>query len=409
MILDNMKKNMKKVAGGITAVSGFEAAGLGCGLKKNGSKDLALIYSRKPAAAAGVFTRNKYKAPPLILTQKNISNPVQAVIINSGNANACTGERGLRDAKEMAKMTAEKLGLQKEEVLVASTGVIGNYLPMEKISSGIGQIVQKLSPAGGEAAAQAILTTDTVIKMSAYRVQVDGGKTSFTLGGMAKGSGMICPDMATMLAFISTDAAIKKESLQKALRQAVDYTFNLITVDGDTSTNDMVLLLANGFSGVQIREGSPLWEVFCEALFHICRDLAYQIVSDGEGATKVVKLTIKGVPDYHTGRVLARKILNSSLVRTAFFGEDANWGRIVMAMGYARVHFIPEKVDIFLGTVQVAAAGEGLLFDEAEAKAVLMKREIPVVIDLHLGEEKVTAYGCDLSHEYVSINSSYRS
>lgn len=401
--------NMEKIAGGITAVSGFEAAGLGCGLKKNGSKDLALIYSKKPAAAAGVFTRNKYKAPPLILTQKNISNPVRAVIINSGNANACTGERGLRDADETAKMTAEKLGLQKEEILVASTGVIGNYLPMEKISRGIGQIVQRLSPAGGEAAAQAILTTDTVTKMSACRVQADGGKASFTLGGMAKGSGMICPDMATMLAFISTDAVIKKEPLQKALRQAVDYTFNLITVDGDTSTNDMVLLLANGFSGVQISEGDPLWDVFCEALFHICRDLAYQIVSDGEGATKVVKLTVKGASDYHTGRVLARKILNSSLVRTAFFGEDANWGRIVTAMGYADVHFIPEKVDIFLGAVQVASAGEGLPFDEAEAKAVLMKREIPVVVDLHLGEEKVTAYGCDLSHEYVSINSAYRS
>lgn len=401
--------SIETITGGITAVSGIEAAGHNCGMKKNGSKDLALIYSRRPAAAAGVFTRNKFKAPPLIITQQNIANPVRAIIINSGNANACTGARGLKDARDTAVITAEKLGLQKEEVLVASTGVIGNYLPMEKLNRGIGEIVKKLSPAGGEAAAEAILTTDTVTKMSACRVRAEGGKVLFALGGMAKGSGMICPDMATMLAFIATDAAIEREPLQKALRQAVEHTFNLITVDGDTSTNDMVLLLANGSSGVQLNEGGPLWDMFNEALFHICRDLAYQIISDGEGATKIIKLTIKGAPDYFTGRALARKVLNSALVKTAFFGEDANWGRIVTAMGYADVHFIPEKVDVFLGTVQVAAAGEGLHFDEAEAKAVLMKKEIPVVVDLHLGEEEVTAYGCDLSHEYVNINSAYRS
>lgn len=400
---------MKTVKAGITAVSGIEAAGVHCGIKKNGAKDLALIYSRKPAIAAGVFTTNKFKAPPLLVTEQHIVGPVRAIVINSGIANACTGDQGLKDALKTAEIAAEKLGIKKEEVLVASTGVIGFYLPMKEISFGLEEAVKRLSPGGGKDAALAIMTTDTVTKECACRMQDETGNISFAIAGMAKGSGMICPDMATMLAFMATDANVDRELLQKALVKAVAHSFNLITVDGDTSTNDMVILLANGTSGVEIEEGGPLWEPFNQALLHVCRDLAYKIVADGEGATKVIKLTVKGVPDYHTGRKLARSVLNSSLVKTAFFGEDANWGRIITALGYTDVHFYPERVDIFLGHVQVTASGRGLPFDEFQAKEVLAQSEVPVLIDLHMGAQEVTAWGTDLSYEYVQINSAYRS
>jgi glutamate N-acetyltransferase/amino-acid N-acetyltransferase len=253
------------------------------------------------------------------------------------------------------------------------------------------------------------MTTDTVSKESACCVEDERSGASFTIAGMAKGSGMICPDMATMLAFIFTDVKMEREQLQKALVRAVAYSFNIITVDGDTSTNDMVILLANGASGVEVTEGGRLWEAFNQALLHVCRNLAYKIVADGEGATKVIKLTVKGAPDYPTGRKLARAVLNSSLVKAAFFGEDANWGRIITALGYTEAEFYPELVDIFLGAVQVAASGKGLIFDELQARQVLAQAEIPVVIDLHMGSEEVTAWGCDLSYEYVKINSAYRS
>jgi len=334
---------------------------------------------------------------------------VRALVINSGIANACTGEQGIKDALKTAELAAEKLGLKKEEVLVASTGVIGFYLPMEKISAGLGEAVKELSPEGGHKAAEAIMTTDTVTKECALQLQDNTGKILFTLGGMAKGSGMVCPDLATMLAFMATDANIDRDALQKALSWAVDYSFNLITIDGDTSTNDMVILLANGASGIKIEEGAPLWEPFRQALLYLCRELAYKIVADGEGATKVIKLTVKGAPDYHTARKLARAVLNSSLVKTAFFGEDANWGRIVTALGYTDVDFDPKRVDIFLGPVQVTASGRGLVFDELQAKGVLAQREVPVLIHLHMGEQEITAWGTDLSFEYVQINSSYRS
>ncbi|MDO9536038.1 MAG: bifunctional glutamate N-acetyltransferase/amino-acid acetyltransferase ArgJ [Bacillota bacterium] len=402
--------NMEKITGGITAVSGIDAAGVKCGIKKNGDSDLALIYSREPAAAAGVFTRNKFKAAPLIVTERHISNPtVSAIVINSGNANACTGDQGIKDALSTAEIVAGKLGLRREDVLVASTGVIGHYLPMERLSLGIDKAVEKLSPKGGEDAARAIMTTDTVIKESACRVQLDGEQGFFTIGGMAKGSGMICPDMATMLAFVATDVKIKKEALQKSLQEAVERSFNVITVDGDTSTNDMVLVISNGTSEIEVEEDGDLWHVFNESLLHVCQDLAYKIVVDGEGATKVIKVTVKGSPDYETGKKLARSILNSPLVKTAFFGEDANWGRIITAMGNADVHFIPDQVDIYLGKMQVTARGKGLVFDESEAKAILMQTEIPVLVDLNMGLEEVISYGCDLSYDYIRINADYRS
>ncbi len=403
-----MKYWLEKIEGGITAVPGVEAAGVHCGLKKNGEKDLALLYCPQPAVAAGVFTSNRFKAPPLKVTENHIENLVRAVVINSGNANACTGLRGENDALATAGETAARLALAKEEVLVASTGVIGSYLPLEKMFAGIQEAVEALSDQGGSDAAQAIMTTDTISKQVAYRFQVEGGG-SFVIGGMAKGSGMICPDMATMLAFLATDAGIEKTSLQKALQECVNYSFNAITVDGDTSTNDMVLLLSTGSGNLDITEGSMFWEPFKEALMQVCSELAYMIVADGEGTTKVLRLTIKGAVDYKSGKKLAYSVLNSPLVKTAFFGEDANWGRIVTALGYSNVDFDPEKVDISLGHVQVAARGEAVAFDESEAKAALMKAEIPIEINMHMGTEEITFWGSDLSYEYISINGAYRS
>jgi len=299
------------------------------------------------------------------------------------------------------------LGIAPAEVLVSSTGVIGVYLPMDRMAQGVDKAVDSLSNTGGNDAACAIMTTDTVPKESAYTV--DSGGHSFTVGGMAKGSGMICPDMATMLAFIYTDLDISREGLQKALNRVVEQSFNLVTVDGDTSTNDMVLLLSTGASGIKVEEEAPLWADFENALFQVCQDLAYRIVSDGEGVTKVIRLSVKGASDYQVARTLARAVLNSCLVKTAFFGEDANWGRIITAMGYSGAEFNPSKVDIFLGDVQVTDQGAGVVFDEDKAKKVLQQREVPVLIDLHSGSQEITAFGCDLSYEYVTINSDYRS
>jgi glutamate N-acetyltransferase/amino-acid N-acetyltransferase len=402
-----MSSHLKKIQGGITAVRGIEAAGVYCGLKKNGEKDLALLYSREPAAAAGVFTTNKFKAAPLYVTQQHLIHPARAIVINSGLANACTGEQGVAAALRTTELAAEELGIRKEEVLVASTGVIGAYLPLDKIARGINLAVQNLSSQGGTEAARAIMTTDTKIKENAYRVAT--GAESFTLGGMAKGAGMICPEMATMLAFLTTDAQMEQAALQKALKKAVAGSFNLITVDGDTSTNDMVILLANGAAGLKIEEGGPLWDNFNRVLLQVCRELAYAIVADGEGATKVIKLKVKGAPDREAARKLARAVLNSPLVKTAFFGEDANWGRIVAALGYTDVPFDPGRVDVFFGSLQVVAGGQGLLFDELQAKKILAQAEVPVLVDLHRGTAEVTAWGCDLSYEYVKINSAYRS
>lgn len=400
---------METLTGGITAVNGVEAAGISCGLKKNGEKDLALLRCTEAATAAGVFTTNKFKAPPLLVTEQHLEGTVRAVVINSGIANACTAEQGFLDARAMAALTAKDLGLQAKEVLVASTGVIGVYLPMDKLASGIELAASRLSPNGGSDAAEAIMTTDTVVKECAYRFIPGAGQQPFVIGGMAKGSGMICPDMATMLAFIATDLNVERESLQDALREAVNHSFNLISVDGDTSTNDLVLLLAAGRAQPQLDKKSALWPAFTKALGHLCRELAYKVVADGEGVTKVIKLTVKGAPDYETGRRLARSVLNSNLVKTAFFGEDANWGRIITAMGYSGVDFYPERVNIYLGDVQVTDGGKGLIFDERAAKAVLMQSEIPVLIDLEMGPAEITAWGNDLSYEYIKINAAYRS
>lgn len=400
---------MKKIAGGFTAVPGFKAAGVAVGIRKNNQKkDLAILYSEKPAVSAGVFTKNVFAAPPVLLDRELMHNATaRAVVVNSGCANACTGEQGYTDALMMAKWTAQALHIEEKDVLVASTGVIGEYLPMEKVKRGINLAAAELSPEGGNDAALAIMTTDTVEKETAY--QFDLGGKPVTLGGMAKGSGMIHPNMATMLAFISTDIAMEKPLLQEALKEAVDRSFNVISVDGDTSTNDTVLLLASGTAGAAaIGAKGPEYQAFLEALTGVCIELAKMIVMDGEGATKLLEVRLKGCTDYATAKTLALKVLTSNLVKTAFFGEDANWGRIVTALGNSGITFDPAKVSIYLGDLLVAEDGRGVPLNEERAKEILTQREIPVTIYMGAGQQEAVAWGCDLSYEYVTINGSYR-
>ncbi len=396
------------ISGGLTAVPGIEAAGVHCEIKKN-KRDLALIYSKVPAVAAGVFTTNLIKAAPVLVSARNVKEEeTRAIVVNSGNANACSGQRGLNDAERMAIITAQALSLEPEQVLVGSTGVIGQYLPMDKVEKGILRAARVLSRDGGSYAAEAILTTDTIKKEIAYTFELSGKKV--TIGAMAKGSGMICPNMATMLAFIATDVRIAKPLLEKAIQESAGKSYNLITVDGDTSTNDMVIILANGMAqNPKISEEGEDYKKFLEALNYVNRQMASNIIRDGEGTTKLIEVTIKGVTDYEMGRKLSMGILNSNLVKTAFFGEDANWGRIITAMGYSCQDFVPEKVDIFLGDLQVMKDGVGLIFDEEKAKEILRHKKVPVLIDLKLGTEEITAWGSDLSYQYVTINSSYRS
>lgn len=394
---------------GVTTPRGFQASGIAGGIKK-GKKDIAVIYSELPAAAAGVFTLNLVQAAPVKICRNHLENPIQAIVINSGNANACTGDKGFRDAAEMAELTAEGLNINKESVMVSSTGVIGMPLPMEKIKGGIGTALSALGK--GQSydvdAAEAIMTTDTKLKQTAYCGRTAEGE--FHVAGISKGSGMICPNMATMLAFLTTDVKIERSLLQSLFAEAADNSFNLITVDGETSTNDTALILANGAAeGVEITAESKALPLFKDILNRVCRELALMIVEDGEGLTKLITLTIKGAPDQQSGRTMARSVLNSPLVKTAFYGEDANWGRIIAALGYAGVDFDPGLVDIFIGPYQVAANGGALSFSEEDMKKVLQKRDISVLIDLKKGPVEVTAWGTDMSHEYISINSDYRS
>ena len=397
--------------GGITSPRGFQAAGAYCGIKKdNGvNKDISLLFSEKPAAAAGTFTQNLYRAAPVELCRERLKNPIQAIIINSGNANACVGSNGYDDALEMGRQTARKLDVPEDSVLVASTGVIGERLPLDNIRSGIEKVASNLnnSQEAGDDAGRGILTTDTAIKKSAYRSTVNG--VTFTVGGMAKGSGMICPNMATMLAYITTDLSMDREVLQESLQKAVCHSFNLVTVDGDTSTNDMAVVLANGASGEVLEKDTSAHEVFYFMLQKVCRDLAYQIAADGEGVNKVISLQIKGAPNYEDARTIAQAVLNSLLVKTAIHGEDANWGRILAAMGYSGVDFDPHKVDLYLGHIKVAGSGQGTGFNEEDVLPVLQGKEVPITIDMNAGPEEILAWGNDLSHDYVSINADYRS
>lgn len=411
---------LEKIEGGVTAAKGFQAAGINCGIKES-KLDLAIIYSETEAAAAGVFTQNVFKAAPVTVSQEHLAlGSAQGIVINSGNANACTGKQGLTDAQEMAVVAGDALKLEAHQVVVASTGVIGVSLPMDKIASGIEKAAKVIflsegstPERGGDAAAQAIMTTDTVSKQVAVKLEIDG--VPVTVGGMAKGSGMIHPNMATMLAFITTDVAIAPTLLQQALLQCTRKSFNRITVDGDTSTNDMVVVLANGKAGNELisSENQPEYAVLLEALQLICTEMAQMIVRDGEGATKFIEIRVINCNSEKDAERIGKAIAGSSLFKTAMFGEDANWGRIVAAAGYSGAQFDPAKVNIWMesptGKIQTTANGEGLAFNEAKAKEILKEKDIILVVDLQQGNYGSIVWTCDLSYEYVRINADYRS
>lgn len=395
----------KEMKSGITAPMGFLSAGLHCGIKRY-KKDLALMVSETSATAAAIFTRNKVRAAPVLLSQKhlNSNDKFRAIIVNSGNANACTGEQGMKDAVEMAALTASALNIKPEEVFVSSTGVIGEPLPMEKIRAGIGKIVDMLSEDDSNAAAEAIMTTDTFPKFTSVEFEVNGKIA--TIGGIAKGSGMIHPNMATMLAFITTDAVVEKNYFQNVLKKTADKTFNRITVDGDTSTNDMVIALANGMSGAEINDdGAAAFET---ALFEVMKKLAVDIVKDGEGATKLIEIVVEGALSDDDALKAARSVAHSPLVKTAVHGEDANWGRILAAVGYSGIEFDPDDFEIYINGTCILGKNYDVKLSIEEANKTLKPNEIELLIKLNEGSGKANYWTCDLSEEYVKINGSYR-
>jgi glutamate N-acetyltransferase/amino-acid N-acetyltransferase len=393
---------------GIIMCPGFEAAGIAAGLKKKNKKDLGLILSKAPANVAGVFTRNRVKAAPVILDRERIKSGVcQAIVVNSGNANCCTGEQGIRDAETMASLSASELGISKDLVLVASTGVIGEPLPMKKIESAVPNLVRSLQPGGIPDLAKSIMTTDTVPKMVSGQGVVEG--KTFTVVGVAKGAGMIRPDLATMLCFVFTDVNVASDVLKEALVSAIDRSFNRITIDGDTSTNDTVLMMANGLSGAVI-ENLGHKEIFQKVLDRIFLDLAKQVVRDGEGVTKLVEIIVRGAASDFDARKVADTVAHSPLVKTAFFGEDANWGRIIGAVGRAGVDVDPDRIDLYFDDVQMVKAGMGCgKAVEVEATKVLKKSEFRVAVHLNMGQGFGSMITCDFSVDYVKINADYRS
>ena len=407
---------MAKFAGAVTAAQGFQAAGVHAGIKTSNhtKKDVAMIYSTVPCVVAGVFTTNVVKAAPVRYDMEIVKKGVaRAIVINSGNANACTGQQGMDDVKETAEYAGGLMGINSDEVLVCSTGVIGHTLPMDRIKEGIASAHSALSdsPEGGHDAAQAILTTDVYLKEISYTIDLDG--VPVTIGGMAKGSGMICPNMATMLAFITTDASIEGNVLKKLMKEAADLSFNQISVDGDMNTNDTMLMMANGLAGnAKIEEGTKNYDLFMEALLKITAYLAKKIARDGEGATHLFEAEVINAPDEKSARKIAKSIVSSNLVKAAIFGKDANWGRIICAAGYAGVDFDPSLVDIYLksanGSILVAQNGGGLEFNEEEALDILKEENVFAVVDLKSGNASGKAWGCDLTYDYVKINADYR-
>jgi len=394
--------------GSITDVKGFKANGVHCGLKKK-KKDLALITSDVPANSAGTFTLNKVKAAPLLISKKIVGEDqkIKAVLVNSGNANACTGEKGYNDALDIQSYCAEKLGLNQNEVLISSTGVIGEYINVAAVKDGVDEIVSSLKDDGGILAAEAILTTDLKNKHFAYKVKLSGGE--ITLGAICKGSGMIMPNMATMLAFIGTDAEIEKSLLQKLLGNAVDNSFNKISVDGETSTNDMVVLLANGISDIKVETASDDEKIFSDALQKICKDMAIAIIADGEGATKLITINVSNAASSKDADKIARALANSPLVKTAMYGEDANWGRIISSAGSSGANFNPDNVEIYFDDKPVLLSGYRVVINEDDVKTVLSKKEISINIDVNEGSENTTWWTCDYSENYIKINALYRS
>ncbi len=405
---------MKKIIGGITAPKGFYANGKHIGIKRK-RKDLAVVYSDSPCHCAGTYTKNIVKAAP-VLWNKAITDEqqqVQAIVINSGIANAYTGKAGVLHNEAMAEATADQLSIDKKSVLVASTGVIGKMLPIECVCEGIKVVSQSLEPSNeaGNQAAKAIMTTDTYVKEIAVTFEIEG--QTVTLGGMAKGSGMIHPNMATMLSFLTTDIHISKELLQKALSESVENTYNMISVDGDTSTNDMVLVIANGKSNHSIIETeNEDYAKFKEAIDYVNTYLSKQIVKDGEGVTKFIEVQVMQAQTEQDAKAIAKSVINSNLVKTAFFGEDANWGRIICAMGYSGGVFEPSKVTLDYksegGSIRLIDSGEPIPFDEEKALHILKEKNLLVIIDLHDGDKQAVAWGCDLSYDYVKINGEYR-
>ena len=396
--------------GGLSAVAGVRAAGVACGLKKNGRPDLALVVADGPATVAATFTQNLVQAAPVLISKRHLrGGRFSALVLNSGNANACTGRQGLRDAEEMAREVARLLGRPVGEVFVASTGVIGRRLEMGAVRAGIGEAVRRLSATGGGKAAQAILTTDTGRKEAAVAFPI--GKKLVTVAGMAKGSGMIAPRMATMLAVIATDATVSARTLQRALSRAVAQSFNCITVDGDTSTNDMVLCFATGAAGAPaVRSGTPAANALQAALDVVCLALAKMIARDGEGATKLAEVRIQGGRSTREARLAAEAVATSPLVKTTLFGQDINWGRIMAALGRSGARFDPTRVDLFVDEVPVVRRGESL-GEKAEAAANrrLRRREFALIARLHAGTASTRMWTTDLSEEYVRINAGYRS
>lgn len=406
---------MKIIEGGVTAPKGFQAIGIAAGIKK-GNKDMAMIYSETPCRTAGTFTTNVVKAAPVKWDQSVVygGGTAHAVVVNSGVANACTGTEGMGYCRETAEKAAQLFGIEPEQVLVASTGVIGKQIPIDKIKAGIETMKPMLSDsaAAGTLAAEAIMTTDTVKKEIALEVEI-GGKT-VTLGGMCKGSGMIHPNMCTMLSFVMTDAAISKELLQKALSEDVKDTYNMVSVDGDTSTNDTCLLLANGLAGNgEITEENEDYRTFREALNYINTYLARHMAADGEGATALFEVKVVGAKTKEDAVTLSKSIVTSSLTKAAIYGHDANWGRILCAMGYSGVQFDPEQVDLYFesaaGKVKIIENGVDTGYSEEEATKILSEKEITAIADVKQGEASATAWGCDLTYDYVKINADYRS
>lgn len=406
---------MKEIEGGVTAAKGFRAIGIAAGIKKD-KKDMAMLYSEVPCRVAGTFTTNIVKAAPVKWDQEIVyhQKAAQAVVMNSGVANACTGAEGYGYCQDTAQTAASLLGIEANQVLTASTGVIGRQLPMDLIKAGIATMVPMLSHSGaaGTLAAEAIMTTDTVKKEIAVEVEL-GGKT-VTIGGMSKGAGMIHPNMCTMLAFVTTDAAISQELLQRALSGDVKDTYNMISVDGDTSTNDTCLLLANGLAGnPEITEENEDYHTFAAALNYVNTWLAKHMAADGEGATALFEVKVVGAKSKEQAVILSKSIVTSSLVKAAIYGHDANWGRILCAMGYSGAKFDPEQVDLYFeskaGRIKIIENGVDTGYSEEEATKILSEKEVTAIADIKMGKATATAWGCDLTHEYVSINADYRS
>ena len=398
---------IKKDTQGVTFAKGFTAAGVKAGIKKSGNLDVAVIYTKTQAVVAGTFTQNKVAAAPVYVSKEVVATgTAHAIVANAGCANACTGQQGLDDAHKMAQIAADELGVNADDVIVGSTGVIGVNLPMDKLEAGIKDAVANLSADGSGNAGRAIITTDTHSKSVTCEFELSG--KTVRMGAIAKGSGMIRPNMATMLCYITTDIAIDQALLQKAVSGCVEKSFNMISVDGDMSTNDMVIVLANGeANNAKITEENADYQIFFDKLMMLCTELAKQIAADGEGASKFLTINVKGAKSFADAKTVGMAIANSPLVKTAFFGEDPNWGRVICAVGYSGADMLPEKTVVKFGGITIFANGTGATYDEKALAHVMKQKDIVIDIELNMGQEDATVWSCDLSYEYVKINGEY--